>query len=113
MSLPDKFSFRYANSERIYTAEHFGNSYIISWPGDCQALSVQFCEKRIQGGNWVVVSEEPIEDKLKTADEPMLKASSALQNLICEKKDASELSYGELESLRLTRGLINRLLCDR
>ena len=107
MKLPEKFKFTHSDTTQQYTAHINGDICSVYWT-DCDgpetinyptADAAEYVKQSI----WVIQAE---------SFPQLVSVSSSLQVLISEKKDASQLSYQELKALRLTRGLINRLLDD-
>lgn len=111
MKLPKEFKYRAVGvwgqvSSTVCDAKlTSAGVYMISRPGvPSLTYTVGMVSHNVDKGYWEILAESF----------PDLKAAAQrLQGLVVARKDASELTVDEVDALRLTRGLINRLLCDR
>ena len=109
MTLPDTFKFVADDGIYVYEANLLANfTYEVTWKEDNRVKAVPYtcleASTYIRTGDWKIVPESFTD---------ISEAAGTLGILVSEKKDAGELSYEELKALKLTRGLINRLLDDR
>lgn len=110
MTLPDEFKFTAEHCDLVYSAELVDGKYVITWFEECDDRLKSFkyftptVAKFIADGSWVIQQE---------SFPQLVTLAEGFQALISEKKDASLLTYSELQALELTRRLITRLLDDR
>lgn len=108
MTLPEKFKFLYRGFGIEFTAIIDGVEYVVSWDEGGKINSTRYlasdAAQHVHRRVWTIRPE---------SFPQLINLSSSLQVLISEKKDATDLAYDEMASLKLTRGLINRLLDDR